>query len=236
MRLVPFISKFAFHALVLLLPYGANALWPQPRSLQTGSTALRLRPSSFTISLAEIPDAPSDLLAAVHRTHAHLASDKLARLDVSRGTADVSCRGAADVPIASRAQPDAALPGLRLRLRLDGDGPGAASVRSIAEEARAPLGLRDEGYNLTVPVDGSEAVLSAASALGLFRGLNTFAQLWYYYHDGAAESHGGSGDGDGCGPMVYMLTAPVMIEDWPAYVRRRGTYGILKWPLTWERD
>jgi hexosaminidase len=226
MRLVlPSISTLTgtFYALVLLFPHGANALWPQPRSLQTGSTALRLRPSSFTINPAEIPDAPSDLLEAVHRTHAHLASDKLARLDVSRG--------AADVPVVSRA--DATLPGLRLRLlRLDGDDgpPGAASVRtsSIAEEARAPLGLRDEGYNLSVPVDGSEAVLSAASALGLFRGLNAFAQLWYYYdHDRGGAAGRGSGDGgdyDGGGPMVYMLAAPVMIEDWPAYVRRRGIW------------
>lgn len=218
MRLVlPSISTLTLHALlVLLFPHAANALWPQPRSLQTGSTTLRLSPSSFTITLAEFPHPPpEDLLEAVHRTHAHLASDKLARLDVSRGAADISCRGAADdggPVVSSRADADVALPRLRLRLSLDGDyGPGAASVRSIAGEARAPLGLRDEGYNLTVPVDGSEAVLSAASALGLFRGLNTFAQLWYYYDDG--------GDGGGCGPMVYMLTAPVMIEDWPAYVR-----------------
>lgn len=206
---VPLISTLTLHAVVLLSPYGATALWPQPRSLQTGPTALRLWPSSFTISLAEIPNAPPDLLAAVHRTQAHLASDKLARLDISRG--------AADVPVVSRAD---ALPGLRLRLRLDGDG-ASESVRSVAEAARAPLGMRDEGYNLSVPVDGSEAVLSAASALGLFRGLNTFAQLWYSYHGGDVEN-GGDGDGDDCAPMVYMLTAPVTIEDWPAYVRRRG--------------
>ena len=228
MRLVgPFISTPTFQVLVLIFPYGANALWPQPRSLQTGSTTLGLQPSSFTITLAEIPDAPSDLLAAVHRTHAYLASDKLARLDVSRGAAD-------DVPVMSSLSSSSsrsanALPGLRLRLlprsRLGLVG-ASVPVRSIAEEARAPLGLRDEGYNLTVPVDGSEAVLSAASSLGLFRGLNAFAQLWwhcsncYYYHDG----YGVAESADGCEPpMVYVLTGPVVIEDWPAYVRcRRG--------------
>jgi hypothetical protein len=76
-----------------------------------------------------------------------------------------------------------------------------------------PLAQRDEAYNLSVPADGSGAVLSARTTLGLFRGLNTFTQLWYYY----------AGDGDDAGAcagaVVYTLSAPVAIQDSPAYVR-----------------
>ena len=74
-----------------------------------GSTTLRLRLSSFTITLAEIPDAPSDLLAAVHPTHAYLANDKLARLDVPVVSSSSSSSRAAN-----------ALPELRLRLLQQG--------------------------------------------------------------------------------------------------------------------
>ena len=199
MRLLRTIPTLSFHSLTLLLllvllPHGTHALWPQPRSLNSGQSALRLAPS-FTITVA-VPNAPVDLLAAVERTRWRLATDKLARLDPTRG--------AADRPAVSSAN---ALPALVLRL--EGDGAPERPVRRIAEEAGAPLGTREESYSLGVPDDGNQAVLSAPTTLGLFRGLNTFAQLWYSCDGGV----------DGGGSMVYMLTAPVMIQDWPAYVR-----------------
>jgi hexosaminidase len=198
MRLLRTIPTLSFHSLtltlVLLLPHGTHALWPQPRSLNSGQSALRLAPS-FTITVA-VPNAPADLLAAVERTRWRLATDKLARLDPSRG--------AADRPAVSSAN---ALPALVLRL--EGDGAPEQPVKPIAEEATAPLGTREERYSLGVPDDGNQAVLSAPTTLGLFRGLNTFAQLWYSCDGGI----------DGDGSTVYMLTAPVMIQDWPAYVR-----------------
>ena len=131
-----------------------------------------------------------------------MATDKLARLDPTRGAADrPAVDGANSLP--------------ELVLRLEGDGAPERPVKCIADEAREPLGTREEYYSLGVPADGSKAVLSAASTLGLFRGLNTFAQLWYSWDDGA-----GAGDADGGGgSTVYMLMAPVMIQDWPAYVR-----------------
>jgi hypothetical protein len=73
---------------------------------------------------------------------------------------------------------------------------------------------------LNVPADGTGAVLSAASTLGLFRGLNTFAQLWYTYDYGkeALDQDGKNRDGNGVVPVVYTLSAPVAIQDSPAYV------------------
>jgi hexosaminidase len=69
-------------------------------------------------------------------------------------------------------------------------------------EAVQPLAARSEGYSLHVPIDGSSAVLTANSTLGLFRGLTTFEQLWY--------------DLEG---VAYSYQAPVVIvDDYPAYV------------------
>ncbi|KAI9451110.1 N-acetylhexosaminidase [Lactarius psammicola] len=167
----------------LLLPEAAHAIWPQPRNLLTGSDALRLGPS-FAIHVA-VPNAPKDLLAAAERTRALLSSDKLGRLVVGRGADDLpSVRGAKS------------LSSLALRL-------GSGAARPIATEAKLPLGSRDEAYSLVVPADGSAAVLSANSTLGLFRGLTTFGQLWYT----------ASG-------TVYTLGAPVAIQDSPAYPYR----------------
>ena len=188
---------------VLLLPRAAHALWPQPRNLQTGSAALRLGPS-FAIHVA-VPNAPKDLLAAAERTRALLSSDKLGRLVVGRGVDDL--------PAVRRAK---ALSALTLRLL----GGTSGAPRPIATEATLPLGSRDEAYSLVVPADGSAAVLSANSTLGLFRGLTTFGQLWYT----------ASG-------TVYTLGTPVAIQDSPAYVRlhrvvrfwRRAADFILFW-------
>jgi hexosaminidase len=228
---IPSFHSLTLFAFVLLLtPHSTHALWPQPRSLQNGTSALRLAPS-FTITVA-VPNAPADLLAAAQRTHARLFADKLARLEPTHG--------AADLPALSRAN---VLPGLTLRL--EGDGVPEWGVRRVAEEACAAFEARREGYSLDVPADGSGAVLSAASTLGLFRGLNTFAQLWYYYYRcarAAADGIGGSGNyalgegedaplGAGAGAcdgssseMVYTLMAPVMIKDSPAYVRHGRDY------------
>ncbi|EGN98182.1 glycoside hydrolase family 20 protein [Serpula lacrymans var. lacrymans S7.3] len=62
---------------------------------------------------------------------------------------------------------------------------------------------RDEAYSLSVPSDGSAAILKANSSLGLFRGLTTFSQLWYEY-DGT----------------TYNPEAPIEITDWPLYPYR----------------
>jgi hypothetical protein len=180
---------------VMLLSEAVHALWPLPRNLQTGSDALRLDPS-FAINVA-VPNAPEDLLAAAQRTCALLFSDNLGRLVIGRGADDLPAVRAAE-----------ALTNLTLYL-IDG------ASRPIATEATLPLGSRDEAYSLVVPADGSGAVLSANSTLGLFRGLTTFGQLWYT----------ASG-------TVYTLGAPVAIQDSPAYVRPAGCgflAGLLKY-------
>ena len=197
--------------LLLLSLQSTHALWPQPRKLQTGTSALRLAPNTTFKITVDVANAPADLFAAVQRTHAHLFTDNLARL--------VPSRGAEDLLALSHAK---ALPGLTLRLLAQegatGEGSGVAA-REIATEARTYILDRQEDYMLDVPDDGTEAVLGAASTLGLFRGLNTFAQLWYAYDHGeeSLDLDGKNCEGDGV-VVVYTLSAPVAIQDSPAYV------------------
>lgn len=129
-------------------------LWPVPRNLSAGTTPLRLS-ASFSINV-NIPNAPSDLFDAVARTETFLKQDKLQRLVVGRGMND-----------SQRIQAAQTLASMSISIV------GSRRVQSISSEAILDLTERSEGYTLTVPSDGSRAELTAASTLGLFRGLKT---------------------------------------------------------------
>ena len=170
-------------ALALLPP--VLALWPIPAALDTGTTALLLS-AGFYFDVA-IENAPADLYAAVAQAEYYLHNDKLGRLVVGRGANDSAALTNAP-----------SLPSLTLSLA------AGAACDSIASESVKPLGTRSEEYVLTIPDDGCAATLTANSTLGLFRGLTTFGQLWYYYAG-----------------KTYTLEAPIAITDAPAYVRGR---------------
>ncbi|KIK98528.1 glycoside hydrolase family 20 protein [Paxillus rubicundulus Ve08.2h10] len=165
----------------LILPASVLALWPIPTGLSTGTTPLTLAPY-FSFDVA-IPDAPADLIEAVAQAHYYLETDKLGRLVVGRGVNDTAALKGAK-----------SLSSLKLIL-VEG-----AKVQSISTESVKPIGTRSEEYTLTIPEDGSCATLTANSTLGLYRGLTTFGQLWYYY-----------------GGVTYTLIAPIDITDVPAY-------------------
>ena len=156
-------SFLALAALVAAATSPAAALWPQPRSLDAGSSTLRLAPD-FHIAVSGAA-APADLRAAVQRTAGYLATDKLERLVVGRGASDQPSFRAAKALA-------------KLTVALDAGAPAFASIASEAQKAPED---RDEAYALDVPADGSPATLTANSTLGLLRGLTTFGQLWYTY-------------------------------------------------------
>ncbi|KAF5315482.1 hypothetical protein D9619_007226 [Psilocybe cf. subviscida] len=161
----------------------ALALWPIPRSLKTGTTLVKLS-SSFSIDVS-VENAPQDLLNAVSRTKTQLFADKLGRLVVGRGANDTTAL--AQAPVLNK-----------LTLSLSS---GAASAKSIMQEATKDIASRSEGYSLTLPATGGTATISASSTLGLFRGLTTFEQLFYT-----------------TGDTVYVFQAPVTItNDSPAF-------------------
>ncbi|KAH7885159.1 glycoside hydrolase family 20 protein [Phlebopus sp. FC_14] len=175
--------NFGLLALVVggLFTQRVLSLWPIPKSLQTGTTPLTLS-SSFYFDVA-VPNAPSDLYEAVGQAEYYLETDKLGRLVVGRGANDTAALQGAS-----------SLTSLKLTLT------EGAKVESISTEAVKPIGTRSEEYTLTIPADGSTATLTANSTLGLYRGLTTFGQLWYYY-----------------GGQTYTLIAPIDITDAPAY-------------------
>ena len=123
-----------------------NALWPLPRSITTGSTALLLSP---TFDIEVNGPYPDDLKCAVAGTLEYIQSDVHERLVVGRGSVDAAAIGYAEA--------------LRSLVVSSKDS------ETIATEARAPLGTRDEAYVLYIPSDGLPATLSANSTLGLFR-------------------------------------------------------------------
>lgn len=142
----------------------ALALWPLPKSIESGTAALTLS-SSFAINL-DVSGASEDLLDAVKRTEDQIKNDKLERLVVGRGAADVQALGGAK-----------GLGALTVSLAQ------GAAVSSISDEAVKPLAERDETYQLVVPDNGDAATLTAKTSLGLLRGLTTFSQLWYTHSD-----------------------------------------------------
>ncbi|KAG5635362.1 hypothetical protein H0H81_011551 [Sphagnurus paluster] len=177
---------FSFVVVAVLLAVTPSlAVWPIPQKYTTGSTALRLSPS-FSIKLSGINPAPQDLLAAISRTSDHLRKDKLQALVPDRGASSANAVRAAK-----------ALDTLTVSLTSN------AKVRSIAEEAVDDIESRVEGYELTIPANGSGATLKANSSLGLLRGLTTFTQLWYNLDE-----------------TTYTLEAPFTIVDAPAYPYR----------------
>jgi len=139
---------FTFTLILALLsviaPSSVDALWPAPKSLSTGSSALRLS-SGFNIQL-NIKNAPSDLKDAVKRSSQLLKNDKLEMLAVGRGS-----KNAAAVKSAKQLK--------TLTLLLNGN----AQAKSISDEAVADLTTRKEAYALKVPADGSGATLTADS-------------------------------------------------------------------------
>ena len=164
---------------VLLAGNVVNALWPLPRSITTGSAGLVLSPD-FKIEVKG--SCPDDLRAAITRTLGYIHNDKHERLVVGRGSVDTDA--------------------IKSAKKLSSLVVSGGGKNTIATEARAPLGSRDEAYSLNIPSDGSPATLSANSTLGLFRGLTTFSQIWYT-HDS----------------NFYTVEAPIAITDSPAFVR-----------------
>ncbi|EPT01464.1 hypothetical protein FOMPIDRAFT_129075 [Fomitopsis schrenkii] len=176
--------RLALASVLAAAPF-VSALWPLPRNLDEGTTALRLSPN-IDISFSSIANPPQDLYDAITRTRAHLLTDNLGRLVVGRGASDVSSFETA-----------AYLSSLTLSLE------SGSQVLSITAEAQKPLEQRDEAYTLTIPSNGSAALVTASSTLGLLRGLTTFEQLWYEY-DGT----------------IYAVNTPLSVEDAPAYPYR----------------
>lgn len=152
-------------------------LLPQPTHSSIGNTTTCLDPG-FSISFSA--HAPADLRAAATRTTRAIRASKMRYLSPTYG-AEFFPSGAGCthwVKSLTVAVNDAA---------------------TIAAHATRKAEARVEGYNLTLPADG-EAHIAAETALGAFRGLTSFQNLWYRHN------------GD-----VYAPFAPYAIADSPQF-------------------
>ncbi|RSH95335.1 N-acetyl-glucosamine-6-phosphate deacetylase [Saitozyma podzolica] len=179
-----------FTTLSLLLPllaYSASLV------LGNGETPVCLSPG-FRILLDEhtagLP-LPHDLKAAVKRTEMALKDHGHAYLSPTAGREFFSKRK--DNSTEDLAACEHVLTALHLALDPNVLG-GAKAIPSILSSAVAPAESRPEleAYRLSVPLDGP-ATISAKTALGLFRGLTTFEQLWYSVPISHPSEHGSSG-------------------------------------------
>ncbi|KAH8824949.1 N-acetylhexosaminidase [Flagelloscypha sp. PMI_526] len=163
-----------------------SGLWPLPVPLvgsdSLPSATVKLSPG-FSIKAPK--GAGRDLSDAITRSQGYIKKDKLPALTPGAGSEYADKVSSA--PLLTK-----------LTLSLTGNG-----TKSIAEEAVKPFRQRSEGYTLVVPAGGGEATLTADSALGLFRGLTTFEQLWY--------------DLSG---VTYTVEAGLNIQDAPKYPYR----------------
>jgi hexosaminidase len=184
-----FISSPPTHSNNVTVP-DVPTLWPFPSSLDHGSHAIKLA-DDFQFAL-DFENPPTDLVAALARTLHHLKNDQLKPLVVGR------------TPDAHKLHHASYLPAVVLRIQ--------GALRSISEEAVAPLTSRDEAYNMSIPSNGEVGSISAQSTLGLFRALTTFEQLWHWSEE-MEEEEGGE-----TSRSVYSLHAPIEIYDEPAFV------------------
>ncbi|EIW67123.1 hypothetical protein TREMEDRAFT_34372 [Tremella mesenterica DSM 1558] len=152
---------------------GKLNVWPLPTSFTTGTSILCLS-NNFNISIPH--DTPEDLTRAVERTRKRLHDNTHRYLSVRRGEEFFQFKGcdsySNSLQLLFTEQDDDKRNDMETRER---------KRKSIMDQVNYPLEdrLELEGYNLTVSMDG-KAELVALGALGLFRGLSTFEQLFYY--------------------------------------------------------
>lgn len=189
----------AYSAILFLPPASAGSksrttVWPLPSSSSSGDseTPVCLSPGFrilFDEHTAGLP-LPHDLKAAVKRTEAALKDHRHAYLSPTAGREFFS--KSKDNSTDDLATCEHVLTTLYLALDSDALG-GGKEVPSILSSAVAPAESRPEleAYRLIVPLDGP-ASISAQTALGLFRGLTTFEQLWYSVPISHPSGHGSS--------------------------------------------
>ncbi|KAL2257045.1 hypothetical protein VTK26DRAFT_746 [Humicola hyalothermophila] len=189
-RLVSFLSLF----LIALHP--AEAIWPAPKSYTKGSSVLYLPQSlEITYNGEAIPYTWG-------YSPYHLTSKEIVKAGVSRTLAGIF--DSKFVPWMlhkprSEWEPDLSK-GQKWVTKLE-------LVQTGEDEPSAfkPLdGEVDESYNLTLS-EGGEAKLTAVSSIGILRGLETFAQLFYQHS---------------AGTFWYTPYAPVAVEDAPKFPHR----------------
>lgn len=182
----------------------ARAVWPGSSQYTSGEAFVKLH-DSFAIVTGGSFRVPNDLRAAMRAAEEQVRKDRMQPLEVDLHEVEMKARKSQHTLYF-------------LQLRLKDDGRNIAPVVSnhtlmLHRNVRGPLPIstninlpfeeRDESYILEIAVRNPVASLAASNALGLLRGLQTFAQLVYTTSDARG--------------IRYIREAPLMIQDKPAY-------------------
>lgn len=202
-----------------------SAIWPAPKSFFQGHQLAKLS-DDFYISFAGplASNAPADLDEAAVRTLEQIRTEKHHILVPDLGESDrQTIKGSTELE--------------KLELRLSSKGAtawlvdtvrsvaGTYATLSISEETDRPASERDESYSLHIPPSPSSkkpATLTAATSLGLLRGLESFTQLVYTLPDVyrlPTDVTLYASPEEVSAPVRYLRT-PVSIQDEPAFTYR----------------
>ncbi|KAK9899281.1 glycoside hydrolase family 20 protein [Cystobasidium minutum MCA 4210] len=181
------------------------ALWPAPSQYQSSDQYVKIH-ESFSIVPRGSFEIPEDLRNAMAAAEKQLKHDKMVPLEVDLAaieqvakatkhtlyslTLDVKCQNTSQPANGSTRNP------ARHRGKKH-------DLSSITLDINKPFEGRDESYTLEISLESPVANLTASTALGLLRGLQTFTQLVYTTSGDQATR--------------YIRNAPISIQDEPAY-------------------
>lgn len=203
---------------LLCIAHATNALWPAPSQYTSGNTTFKLH-SSFSIIPPSNFALPDDLNNAMKNATQQLSKDNMAPLVVDLASVENAAKKSSNVLYFLQLNVnDGTNSTHNRRFKIPGGvgGDFAAITKrrenpkikkrdlaSIASDINQPFESRDESYTLDISLESSVAYLTATTALGLLRGLQTFTQLVYTTQDN-----------DG---VQYIRDGPYSIKDEPAY-------------------
>lgn len=205
MRNISLDIKMPFHLLLAVLcaltlattAEGHLGIVPLPAEYTTGNAPICLS-SNFSITIRHASvNIPADLLATLKRTEEKLTSIRHTYLSTTHGREFFPSTGKGCATT---------LESLILSLK---GGSHECTFPSIKDGAAMPAEDRMalERYTLDIPL-ASKATLTAESALGLFRGLTTFQQLFYLLPLASSSIH----DDRVRDPMGLLLQQEELID------------------------
>lgn len=181
------------------------ALWPAPSQYTTGAHYVRLH-DSFSIVLHGTYSIPEDLRAAIATAEYQIKNDNMVPLKVDLDNIEEQAKKTEHIfyflnlhlnpDTQSLSMPSRRNTGKHTIIQ-------KAELESTSNEINKPFEERDESYTLEVNPGDPVANLTASTALGFLRGLQTFTQMVYTT--------------SGSSTVRYIRDAPISIVDKPAY-------------------
>lgn len=192
---------------LLLLPLAVLSIWPQPRYIEEGSSTLRLSPNFTILYKAENVFARQDL-PKTSRESSDGFENPLTTLPAQQAASATQLLERWRQKILSNAFVPWKFHPRRSAFEPNLQRSSSTNTISNITVERNPWIVNSssiEAYNIQITEQG-EATIYIKDEIGLNHALATFAQLFYRHHDPSLG--------------IYMVTAPLQIQDEPAFEHR----------------